>query len=94
MSKKSDSNMGLDVAGNKGLHQHRVTIEPEEKVFALYWEDQNVHHKTLDYLLGDGLKPNTPTDREREVAATVIQWLGSPVGQGFLKSLGYEKKPY
>lgn len=34
-----------------------------------------------------------PTDREHEVAATVVQWLGSPVGQGFLRDLGYEKTP-
>lgn len=82
---------------NKGLHQHRFRDNPEERRFAQAWEDRNVYGQNLDYLLDTGpgrgsLHPPPASDRDRVVAATVIQWLGSPVGQGFLQDLGYEKK--
>jgi hypothetical protein len=82
---------GRDV---RGLHTQRFKDNPEEKRFAeafgrLGW-------RTLDYLLGGSDRDNGPpldaSDRDRMVAATVIQWLGSPVGQGFLRDLGYEKR--
>ena len=45
--------------------------------------------RILDYLLAKDL--NYPkgkvTDRDREVAATVIQWLGSPCGQSFVEDV-------
>jgi hypothetical protein len=54
-------------------------------------ENLSIHGKpdgrgTLDYLLAKNCNdPNGEvTDRDREVAATVIQWLGSPVGQDFV----------
>jgi hypothetical protein len=77
---------------NKGLHTHRFRENPDEKRFAEEWERQNVQARTLNYLLGDGLKPVDATPREREVAATLIQWLGSEVGKGFLEDVGYVKK--
>lgn len=44
---------------------------------------------TLDYMLAE--IPNEPrgevTARDRVVAATVIQWLGSPVGRCFLRDM-------
>lgn len=76
---------------NKGLRQYRFMENPIEKIFAEEWDRLNSigHHSTLDYLLAK--EPNHPkgevTDRDREVAATVIQWLGSPVGQNFLKDV-------
>ncbi len=78
-----------------GLHTHRFGDNPEEKRFAKAWE--RFDGANLDYLLqcGEPLHlgyPPPATDRERVVAATVIQWLGSPVGQGFLRDLGYERK--
>ena len=47
---------------------------------------------TLDYLLATDNRPcGDVTPRDAEVAATVIQWLGSPVGQRFVKEvLGIE----
>ena len=73
---------------NQGRHHYRLKNNPIEKLFAETWEDQNrATGGTLDYLLAKD--PNHPagevTPRDREVAATVIQWLGSPVGQNFLK---------
>jgi hypothetical protein len=76
---------------NKGLHQYRFKQNPLEKKFAKAWEQQNKEFErgTLDYLLA--VDCNSPkgevTKRDREVAATVIQWLGSPVGQGFIEEV-------
>lgn len=82
---------------NKGLSQHRFKQNPLEKKFAQAWEKQNISIRdgkldgrgTLDYLLA--VNPNDPrgevTSRDRAVAATVVQWLGSPVGEGFVKDV-------
>jgi hypothetical protein len=76
---------------NQGLHQHRFPDNPEEQRFAKHWETYNDRFPgTLDYLLSKDNRPAVEaSDRDREVAATVIQWLGSPVGQGFLRERGY-----
>jgi hypothetical protein len=72
---------------NKGKNQHRFGQNPVEKVYAQEWEKINDHSRgVLDLILAE--KVNCPagevSDRDREVAATVIQWLGSPVGQDFI----------
>lgn len=78
---------------NKGLSQHRFNQNPLEKKFAEAWEKINTVNRngnnTLDYLLAENVnKPNGEvTERDRVVAATIIQWLGSPVGQYFLKDV-------
>lgn len=74
---------------NKGLHQYRFNNNPMEKKFAKAWEEDNERGRTLEYLMAkDPNRPNEEvTSRDREVAATVIQWLGSPVGQGFLRDI-------
>lgn len=77
---------------NKGMHQYRFGSNPIEKLFAEKWEEINTSPLSsfgiVDYILADD---NIPTgglsDRDREVAATVIQWLGSPVGQDFLRDV-------
>lgn len=82
---------------NMGLHADRFGREPEERRFAEAWDAINrrlgvVQVRTLEAMLGDGLRPAEVTARERQVAATVIQWLGSPIGQEWLRQLGYERK--
>ena len=85
---------------NKGLHQYRFKTDTAERIFAEEWEKKNTSEYfsngkpflngrgTLDYLLADD--NNNPcgevSDRDREVAATVIQWLGSNVRMSFLNS--------
>jgi hypothetical protein len=32
------------------------------------------------------------TDREKQIVLSTIQWLGSPVGQGFLNDCGFDKE--
>lgn len=68
---------------NKGLHQYRFKENPLEKAFAEQWEKENNEGRTLDCLLAK----DEVTDRDREVAATVIQWLGSPCGQYFVEDV-------
>ena len=82
----------------KGLHAYRFKQNPEELRFALAWLKENSRENgtpLLAYLLNDGAnqhRPEDPSERDQVTAATVIQWLGSPVGQGWLRDLGYEKK--
>ena len=83
---------------HRGLHIYRFKDNPKEKAFAEAWELENERGHILDYLLHVGTNAQTGrplecTEREALVAATVIQWLGSPVGQHFLEELGYKKTP-
>lgn len=80
----------------QGLSNHRFADNSEERRFAEAWDQSNTTGRTLDYLLDpkhgcDGCPP-TANARDETVAATVIQWLGSPVGQAFLRDLGYVRK--
>ena len=68
-----------------GRHTHRFRDNPEEKRIAVAWSEANEHGNTLAYLLDRRPdqcgRPLTPSNVEITAAATVIQWLGSPVGQ-------------
>jgi len=78
----------------KGLKTYRHESNPQEKIF----------HDIFIKNYGDGLaqiaKPTTSngyvnefcTPEEEELMITTIQWLGSPVGMGFLRDCGYIKK--
>lgn len=78
---------------HRGLHAHRLKGNPEEKLFATAWARENELGHLLDHLLDERFqgRPVEATEREAQVAATVIQWLGSPVGQNFLANLGYSR---
>ena len=76
----------------RGLHTYRLRDNATERRFAKAWVEENTSGPTnpiplLAHLLGDGRDPVIPTLRDEEVAATVIQWLGSPVGMSFLKKV-------
>jgi hypothetical protein len=73
-----------------GLRKNRLQREPLEQIFADEWKSMNkatVNNSLLDWLLAED--PNYPkgevSQRDATVAATIIQWLGTPVGQGFLR---------
>lgn len=72
----------------QGMSPHRYKSDPLEKRFAEIWQNQNDRGTaTLDFLMDETNRgrPNPPvSDRDRLVSSTVIQWLGSPVGQCFL----------
>lgn len=80
----------------QGLNTHRLAQNPLEKRFALAWQAQNEvaapvdgQADTLDYILheGDQRYPKLCSERDRQVANSVIQWLGSPVGESFIRSV-------
>ena len=78
---------------HKGVNAGRLTREPLEARFAKQWQQQNDYGNTLAHILnvrGDG-RPAEPSERDAEVAATVIQWLGSHVGQNFLRDVMGDK---
>ncbi len=83
---------------HRGLNIHRLRSNPKELQFALAWQTQNhnataggmeYRADTLDYLLhqGDQRFPTLCSDRDRIVANSVIQWLGSPVGEAFIRDV-------
>jgi len=65
---------------------HRLKHNPLEKRYADAWR-QKQDSGLLEYLMGDGASKSPVSGRDEKVAATVIQWLGSPVGQGFLRDV-------
>jgi hypothetical protein len=83
---------------HRGLHFHRLEKRrgnPEEVAFSEAWEKENERGNVLAYLLQCGSqngRPPDPSERDASVAATVVQWLGSPVGRQFLEDLGYKKE--
>lgn len=83
----------------RGLHSGRYRREPMERAFAEAWQEfclSSVATKGqptfLDYLLTtDQRNPLPVSDRDRLVACTVVQWLGSTVGQQFLLQVGSDR---
>ena len=74
---------------HNGINKHRLGENSLELAFAFVWQEINEQRDLLECLLhtgGSGF-PKELTDRDREVAATIIQWLGSPVGQDFLREV-------
>ena len=78
---------------HEGTNQHRLNQNMLEKVFADEWREMNSRegrgYGTLEYIMAE--KPNYPngevTQRDAIVAASVVQWLGSPVGQSFIETV-------
>lgn len=75
-----------------GKSVHRLNGNPRERIFAESWEKENERytgkpHSTLAWLLhctSSNMVWDEPSTDECVVAATVIQWLGSPVGFSWL----------
>lgn len=84
-----------------GLHSNRLSCphNKTEKVFAVNWKYMNSSSvPLLGNLLssGDGRELLPLDDNNAQVAATVVQWLGSTVGLEFLRTTlsgcGYEMR--
>lgn len=69
---------------HEGVSLYRLKQNPREQVFHTAWKAEQKYGSVLEYILGNGNEKAVLTDRDEQVAATVIQWLGSPVGQHFL----------
>lgn len=81
-----------------GLNKHRLRLEAgnyDEITFAEAWvrlNDPDVQTPVLNYILFPEVdqryaKHNVVSDRDKAIAATVIQWLGTHVGQAFLRDV-------
>lgn len=78
-----------DVISHKGIHVRRFAVldcqaAHREAAFADLWEQMQESH-TLEYLLGQNNARHSISHRDALVAATVVQWLGTPVGNDFMK---------
>jgi hypothetical protein len=71
----------------QGNSPHRYRDNPLELAFAEGWQDLCSVGKHLEYLLSKDNRPDPVSDRDQFIANTVIQWLGSPVGQSFLSKI-------
>lgn len=77
-----------------GRCPYRFQGNPRERLFAEAWQAHNERYPTppIDWLIGklsaDGMRVVEPATQEQCTdAATVIQWLGSPAGWGWLKEV-------
>ncbi len=73
----------------QGVNSHRYKNNPQELKFAEVWQKLNTRgsSKNLDYILSRDNNLFYVSERDQEVANSIIQWLGSPCGQGFLESV-------
>lgn len=77
------------------LKEYRFKSNPLEKKFVDTFLDHFEKRNTMDLIIfGHGSESMEPKDylseREESIVVSTIQWLGSPVGQGFLNE--YMKK--
>ena len=81
----------------EGKNARRLADNPLERSFADAWARYNKEGKITEYLLTDSPlnhRQTVPDDVEVDIA-TMMQWLGSPVGQGFLEeALGFDIRNY
>ncbi len=71
-----------------GRNTYRWKDNEMEERFAKEWAKQNEQGHTLEYLLSSRINEREPVDEETQKAvATVVQWLGSPVGLCFLEDV-------
>lgn len=80
----------------EGKHTHRLNANPMEKRFADAWATYNSDGNVTEYLLSTRLNERqfVPEDTEVDIA-TIVQWLGSPVGMHFLEeALGFDVRNY
>ena len=71
---------------HRGISTHRFKDNPLEEAYAKEWERQAPN--TLGWLICRTHDQNANyTERDAEVAATMIQWLGSPVGSSFVQAI-------
>ena len=85
----------------EGFKTHRHASNPKEKELhdkfvAEFVESRHGGGIALEQISmpmdGRGNPAEYLTDREKQIMISTIQWLGSPVGQGFLEKCGFEIK--
>ena len=79
----------------KSVNEVRFSREPLEKTLVEVWREYNNRPGGYGRFLQFLMSPKQPihleniSNRDLQVAETVIQWLGSPVGQGFLEEVNW-----
>jgi hypothetical protein len=79
--------------------QYRHKNNPLEKVFHDTFIDQfgDCDSSNLERIClptnGFAEPLDVLSDREKQIMVNTIQWLGSPVGQSFLRDCGFELRP-
>lgn len=83
----------------EGFKTYRHEQNPKEKEFHdkfLRFHNRDGYNDMDNIVFGTDGNSVRPaqylTDREKQIALSTIQWLGSPVGQGFLADCGFEEK--
>lgn len=77
----------------KTLKEYRFKNNPKEKLFVDVFLKDHANGDDMDFIVfgqteGIGFSPNDRlTEREESIVISTIQWLGSPVGQGFLNQV-------
>lgn len=84
----------------KGTKQYRFKDNPKEKelhdkFIEMMSSDLSSHDMLSSIVFGwKNERQNTPkqyiTEEQQTICVNLIQWLGSPVGQGFLRNCGFE----
>ena len=82
------------IEGLRAYRTKKCLDNPLEARFAREWAKRNEAGALISFLLDPtgSVRPPLPSERDQVVAATVIQWLGSHVGQMFLQDLGFVPK--
>lgn len=82
--------------GKLTYKEHRFKTDPKEMEFVNVFLREFSKDNNID-LIVFGQKENTCmtpkkylTEKQTKIVVSTIQWLGSPVGQGFLAKLGFE----
>jgi len=79
--------------------EYRFKDNPKEKEmhdkFIAMFESNNMTHKTLSAIIfgwksdRQDIPNDWLTEEEENICLNLIQWLGSPVGQSFLRECGF-----
>lgn len=81
----------------QGIHFDRVRTQDLERQFAETWDRKHREQDLVRHILNpperNPLQPLAVSDRDRQVAATMMQWLGSEEGQAFLVLAMGGKRP-
>lgn len=88
--------MGKEI---KGYKDYRYKDNPKEKELHDKFIEHFAHGNNMDHIVFGGDPKRRYTEpgnylsgKEKRIVVSIIQWLGSPVGQGFLRDCGFELK--
>ena len=83
-----------------GFNTHRHKSNPKEKelhdkfkaeIIEYKYSQDQIHRLVFGHSNNNIIPNDYLSDREQQIVLSAIQWLGSPVGQSFLKSCSFEQ---